>query len=240
MTEGKRERGEVVKRKTARSSFYTLARFHASPSSSAAGWTLIELVITITVLTVLTLGVIPLVKTSVRRQREVRLRETLRQMRGAIDEFKRDTVGMQCGLVAPVTVGTGGTGGTGQQQVYVDPRSRVVNDDCTMFGVDNPDRYPPSLQALVDGVKVIPRGGAGAGGIPNINTQPTDNAAAASTKLKVYLREIPVDPITGQAEWCVRSSYETGDDCSSNPDNVFDVRSLAEGEALNGEKYRDW
>lgn len=246
MTEGKRERGEAVKRKTARTSFYTSARFHASPS--AGGWTLIELVITITVLTVLTLGIIPLVKTSVRRQKEARLRETLRQMRGAIDEFKRDTVGMQCGGLA----GAGGAPSVvpapptppgapvAPGQVYIDPRSRVVISDCTIFGVDNPDRYPPSLQALVDGVKVIPRGGAGAGGIPNINTQPTDNAAATSTKLKVYLREIPVDPITGKAEWCVRSSYDTGDDCSSNPDNVFDVRSLAEGEALNGEKYRDW
>ena len=56
--------------------------------------------ITITVLTILTLGVMPLVKVSVKRQKEQQLRETLRQIRMAIDEFHRDTVGMVCTGVA--------------------------------------------------------------------------------------------------------------------------------------------
>ena len=55
-----------------------------------------ELVITITVLTILTMGVLPLVKVSVKRQKEQQLRDTLRQIRMAIDEFHRDTVGMVC------------------------------------------------------------------------------------------------------------------------------------------------
>ena len=63
---------------------------------SEQGFTLLELVITITVLTILTLGVMPLVRVAVKRQREQRLRETLRQMRIAIDEFHRDTIGMLC------------------------------------------------------------------------------------------------------------------------------------------------
>ena len=49
---------------------------------------------TITVMTILTLGVIPLMQMSVKRQKEQQLREALRQMRIAIDEFHRDTVGM--------------------------------------------------------------------------------------------------------------------------------------------------
>ena len=52
--------------------------------------------ITITVLAILTMGVLPLVKVSVKRQKEQQLRETLRQIRMAIDEFHRDTIGMQC------------------------------------------------------------------------------------------------------------------------------------------------
>ena len=60
------------------------------------GFSLIELLITITVLTILTLGVLPLVKVSVKRQKEQQLRETLRQIRSAIDEFHRDTVGIVC------------------------------------------------------------------------------------------------------------------------------------------------
>ena len=51
------------------------------------GFSLIELVITITVVTILTLGVMPLVKVAVQRQKEQRLRETLRQIRTAIDGF---------------------------------------------------------------------------------------------------------------------------------------------------------
>ena len=48
---------------------------------TAAGFTLIELVMTITVMTILTLGVMPLVKVSVKRQKEQQLRDALRQMR---------------------------------------------------------------------------------------------------------------------------------------------------------------
>src|SRR4029453_5749645 len=60
------------------------------------GFSLIELVITVTILTILTLGIIPLVKVSVERQKEQQLRDTLRQIRMAIDEFHRDTIGMVC------------------------------------------------------------------------------------------------------------------------------------------------
>jgi general secretion pathway protein G len=222
----------------------------SGPASSSGGWTLIELIITITVLTVLTLGVIPIVRNSVRRQKEVRLREALREMRGAIDAFKRDTVGMQCGplgggagpVVPVVPVQPNQPGGPGQP--YVDPRSRVVMADCTIFGVDNPDRYPPSLETLVDGVDVIPRGGLGGAipgaGLGNDNRQATDNPALAAKK-KVYLREIPVDPITGERDWCLRSSYDPADGgCESAPENVFDVSSKSNATALNGEKYSEW
>src|SRR5215204_363777 len=65
-------------------------------ASHESGFSLMELVITITVLTIMTLGVLPLVKISVKRQKEQQLRETLRQMRMAIDEFHRDTVAMVC------------------------------------------------------------------------------------------------------------------------------------------------
>src|SRR6185436_3304298 len=63
-------------------------------SGRHGGFTLIELVITITILTILTLGVVPLLKLSVKRQKEDELKAALRQMRTAIDEFHRDTVGM--------------------------------------------------------------------------------------------------------------------------------------------------
>ena len=136
------------------------------------GFSLIELVITITVLTIMTLGVLPLVKVAVRRQKEQELRDSLRQIRMAIDEFRRDTVGMNCSAAAlQGGAGLAGTaGGAGGQfvpqqgNVPIDPRSQVVISDCTIFGVDNPDRFPPDLETLVNGVNVVPRtNGTGAG-----------------------------------------------------------------------------
>jgi len=187
-------------------------------SRSVGGFTLIELVITVTVMTILTLGVVPLMKLSVKRQKEERLRAALRQMRSAIDEFHRDTADMNCG------------GQTGLPP-YVDPRSKVKISDCTIFGVDNIDRYPPDLQILVNGVNVVPRmvPSGGGGGVPQL-----------STKQKVYLRAIPVDPMTDEAEWEFRSCYDSADSGSWGGENVFDVRSKSKDKALNGEKYSDW
>ena len=118
--------------------------------------------------------------------------------------------------------------------------------DCTIFGVDNPDRYPPDLETLVSGVNVIPRGGGsqGGGGLESTGTSTTDTRSVldrqTSTKTKVYLRGIPVDPMTGKADWEFRSCYDSPDSGSWGGENVFDVRSKSKDTALNGEKYSDW
>jgi general secretion pathway protein G len=231
------ERGDAVTavrvsgRRVARYSPISASNLHNR--DRARGFTLIELVITITVLTILTMGVVPLLKISVKRQKEQQLHDVLRQMRTAIDEFHRDTVDMKCtGTVAP-------PGGPTPTSGYVDPRSKVVISDCTIFGVDNPDRYPPDLETLVSGVNVIPRGGIGGGrGVAGVNA--TDVGGELSTKKKVYLRGIPVDPMTGEADWEFRSCYDSADSGSWGGENVFDVRSKSKDTALNGEKYSDW
>ncbi len=199
------------------------------------GFSLIELVITITVLTIMTMGVLPLVKISVKRQKEQQLRETLRQIRIAIDEFHRDTIGMVCT----------GAALTPQQQAqqpqnaFIDPRSKVVISDCTIFGVDNPDHFPPELETLVNGVNVLPRGSMGGRGQQGVNA--TDvGSPQLSTKQKVYLRGLPIDPMTGKNDWELRSSYDPPDAGSWGGENVFDVRSKSKDTALNGEKYSDW
>lgn len=256
---GKKGRGEKVKREAAKREVERdpLSAFNPlpfSPFRSARGWTLIELVITMTVLSVLTIGVIPIVRTSVRRQKEQQLRETLRMMRGAIDAFKRDTAGMQCGPTglggAGAGVPPGGTpglppGGTpGAPGVYLDPRSHVVIADCKIFNVENIDRNPPDLQTLVDGVDVVSRQASAANQFGSVSTEnggATANSGGQLPRKKIYLREIPIDPITGERDWCLLSSLESADNgCSANPPNVFDVRSKARGQALNEEKYSDW
>ncbi|MDQ2974009.1 MAG: type II secretion system GspH family protein [Acidobacteriota bacterium] len=209
--------------------------------SDGQGFTLIELVITITVLTILTLGIVPLLKLSVKRQKEQQLRDELRQMRTAIDEFHRDTVGMTCTGVGAGISGGLPTGEEGRPVVtsYIDPRSKVVISDCTLFGVDNPDRYPADLETLVNGVNVIPRAGTG-GGRGNLGVDATKVGGELATKKKVYLRSIPIDPITGKAEWDLRSCYDSADTNSWGGENVFEVRSKSKETALNGEKYSDW
>ena len=79
--------------------------------------------------------------------------------------------------------------------------------------------YPPDLDTLVDGVSVA--------------------NDASGRKLK-FLRRIPVDPMTGEAEWGLRAYQDKPDTTSWGGQNVFDVRSLSTGSALDGSKYKDW
>ena len=206
------------------------------------GFTLFELIATLTVLAILVMGTIPLMQNAVKRQKELRLRETLRTMREAIDQFHLDAYGA-CPEGAITTSNQAAI--PGQQagaNAPTDPRTRVVIDDCTIFDNQNIDRYPPSLDILVEGVKVKPRGlnltsGAGLGGD---DRNATDLTGSTEELTKVYLRELPIDPITGETDWDLRSSYQSQDAESWDQINVFDVRSTSDGEALNGETYSDW
>ncbi len=207
----------------------------ASPRLQS-GFTLLELIITLTVLAILVMGTLPLAQNATKRQNEIRLRENLRAMRAAIDEFHRDTLGA-CPQGAVRTDGLAGGG-----NIPADPRSRVVIDDCKIFDSENPDRFPPTLDILVEGVKVKARGlspqlQSGRAFDDKNATEKNDNE---SDLMKVYLREIPIDPITGEKDWEFRSSYQTADSGAWDEINVFDVRSSSEAEAMNGEKYSDW
>jgi general secretion pathway protein G len=83
----------------------------------------------------------------------------------------------------------------------------------------NSEGYPPDLEKLVDGVSVA--------------------NDATGRKLK-FLRRIPIDPMTGEADWGLRAYQDKPDSGSWGGQNVFDVRSLSGGTALDGTKYRDW
>ncbi len=203
-------------------------------SSLANGFTLLELIITMTVLAILVMGTIPLTQNAVKRQKELRLRETLRELRNAIDEFHRDANGAcNSGTQSPnLQFGAG---------IPSDPRSRVVIDDCKIFDTENLDRYPPSLDILVEGVKIKARGlnfAQSAGAFDDKSTNAFKEEE--DEKVKVYLRALPVDPMTGESDWKLRSSYQTGKEENWDEINVFDVRSSSDGEALNEEKYSDW
>ena len=251
-------KGEVgkVKARTNRLAVWSSQTFALAPRCSReGGWTLIELVITMTVLAVLSMGVIPMVKTAVKRQREQQLRDNLREMREAIKDFHRDAlnspyldpppIGGAPATVPPGEVVTeAGRPQTGANAggIAPDPRSKMMIADKTLFGVDNPDRYPPTLETLTQGVSVAARqqqipGANLAGGstLPELGS-----GGALATKKKIYLRKVPVDPMTGKAEWGMRSCYDSADSGSWGGENVFDVYSKSQDTALNGQKYSDW
>lgn len=242
-------------------------RRHGEPSLSASlrrpisapGFSLIELVITVAVLAILTLGVVPLVQVSVKRQKEQQLREALREMREAIDQFHREALAgaqlqanQQQGQAGAGTGNAGGgnpgnpgnPGNAGNQgNIFSDPRVRVAITDGTIFTVDNPDRFPPDLETMVKGVDVLPITAAGLGGRGNMNVDATKVGSSQDSqqpKTKIYLRQIPTDPMTGKKEWEFRSCYDAADTNSWGGENIFDVHSKSDGVALNGEKYRDW
>jgi len=214
------------------------------------GFTLFELVVTVTILAILTLSAIPLMKISVKRQKEQELREKLREIRQAIKEFHRDTIGSPCTgedpnatSKNPQGIPTGGRRNPTSAS-FADPRSRVAVCDPKIFTIDNPDRYPPSLEILVDGVAVIPRGAPsvlqGGQGLDDKGPTATQLGGEVENKIKKYLRELPIDPMTGEADWVIRSCYQEIDSSDWDGINVFDVRSRSNEKSLSGEKYSDW
>jgi general secretion pathway protein G len=75
--------------------------------------------------------------------------------------------------------------------------------------------YPPDLDTLVNGVEIQDK------------------------KVK-FLRRIPVDPMTGNTDWGLRSNQDDADSDSFGGQNVFDVHTKSQGTALDGSKYSTW
>jgi general secretion pathway protein G len=151
---------------------------------AAGGFSFIEMIIATALLMILASAALPIVRISVRRQREADLHRALREMRLAIDKYQD-----ACTL------------------------SRIAATDVTA------QCYPPDLQTLVDGA-------------PALNS-------TADMKYK-FLRRIPIDPITGKAEWGYKAVTDPPDSKGWGGGNVFDVYSKADGTALDKTKYRDW
>ncbi|HTG18074.1 MAG TPA: hypothetical protein VK747_22700, partial [Blastocatellia bacterium] len=55
-----------------------------------------------------------------------------------------------------------------------------------------------------------------------------------------FMRRLPIDPMTGNTEWGLKSYKDAPDSNSWGGEDVFDVYSKSDGTALNGTKYKDW
>jgi general secretion pathway protein G len=179
-----------------------------------AGMTLLELIIACGILLVLSSAALPLARVTIKRQREAELRRDLRELRDSIDRYKTDA---------------------------------DKNLIRTEVGSEN---YPPDLETLVAGVNITlgstsqigisaaalaaGSGTAQGGGL----SSPTSTTEMPS-KVR-YLRKIPVDPMTGKAEWGLRSIQDDPDSHSWGGHNVFDVYSLSTDTGMDGTNYGDW
>jgi len=141
--------------------------------------TLMELVVTVFILSILASAAIPVAMFKIKRDKERELRYDLWEMRDAIDKYKD-------------------AADKGAIQTKVDSQN-----------------YPPDLETLVKGVDV-------------------------QGKKVRFLRKIPVDPMTGNTEWGMRSMQDDPDSDSWGEQNLFDVYTKSTDTALDGTKYKDW
>jgi general secretion pathway protein G len=150
------------------------------------GFTLIELAVTAAIVSILALAVLPLAENAARRARESELRFSLRELRLAIDAYKK-----------------------AWDEGHIEHKA----DDSG---------YPPTLDALVNGVRDI---------------------KDPSGRRMYFLRRMPRDPFmpetAGATAWAKRS-YSSAPDFPSEGNDVYDVYSRAEGAGLNGVPYRLW
>lgn len=165
-------------------SLYSIASRH----HFATGFTLIELLLTLALLATLATVAYPLTALMGKREREVELQRSLREIRRAIDTYKE------------------------------------ASDDGCIEKSLTASGYPPTLQALVEGV--------------------TDKTDLKGKKL-YFLRRIPRDPMcqcpdqAAADTWQLRSYASTGEDPSEG-DDVFDIYSRSTRESLNGTPYSQW
>jgi general secretion pathway protein G len=101
-----------------------------------------------------------------------------------------------------------------QMRDAIDKYKDAADKGAFITKVDS-QNYPPDLDELVKGVDV------------------------QGKKVK-FLRKIPVDPMTGKAEWGMRSMQDDPKSDSFGGQSVFDVYTKSTGVGLDGTKYSDW
>ncbi len=146
------------------------------------GYSLVELMVVVALLSILAATVVPVAKVSVKRAKEIELRRNLRIIRNAIDRYKE----LADNNMIEVKHGTEG--------------------------------YPPDLEYLVEGVKLLNQ---------------TD-------KTIKFLRRIPREPMTNSTDWGLRSYQDDPGSTTWGRQNVYDVYSKSREKSLNGTWYKDW
>ena len=135
-----------------------------------------------------------------------------------------------------------------EQAYYVSRMEPAMRGGLIRTEVDT-FNYPPDLQTLVDGVDLNSGGASAIGGAAPVGSAPTAgfmsgpstgtpnpaagfgsssnsnaSSALASVTMHVrFLRKIPIDPMTGKADWGMRSVQDDPDSNAWGGQDVFDV-----------------
>jgi len=103
-----------------------------------------------------------------------------------------------------------------QMRTAIDEHKRLSDNGMIPVKLGG-EGYPESLEVLVEGIDLV-----------------------GQERKQKFLRRIPIDPMTGEAEWGMRSYQDEPDSTNFGGQNVYDVYSLSEGTALDGTEYKDW
>jgi general secretion pathway protein G len=164
------------------------------------GATLLELLVTLTIVMILASVALPLTRVAKKRLHELELRQHLRIMRAAIDTFKLEWNRDGDVLIGPL----------------------CVKNKLSCKEVSSTSGYPKSLDMLL-GIKLT-----------------GEEATTRGTTIRRYIRNLPLDPMTGKTDWQFRCYKDAPDASSWCGEDVFDVMTMSQETALDGTKYRDW
>ncbi len=225
-----------------------------APRAGNAGLTLIELVVAFTLLLILSLMALPVARVKVQREKERRLRAALHTMRRAIDQYKDMADAGKLGQLDPDNHGY-----PESMEILVEGIDLVEQSGLPGLGgnLGLPQSQSGGAQSM--GTNRNQRGGFGdnspfGGGASRFSSESTGRSSAfgssddmsdpldsedAPKKIR-FLRKIPVDPITGRAEWGMRSMSDDPKAMNWGGSNVFDVFSLSYDLALDGTPYNEW
>ncbi len=154
------------------------------------GFTLVELLMTVLILSILSSAALPYAEMTIRRSHENELRAALREVRTAIDNFHDD---------------------------WKNGKISLTSSSASQYG------YPVTLDVLIEGVT---------------------HSDAASINYK-YLRRIPKDPFAEKnidlnEQWQYRSYQDAIDSSIWGQQDVYDLRTKSEKQAIDGTYYKDW
>jgi general secretion pathway protein G len=191
------------------------------------GLTLIELAVTLTLVSVLAMVVVPMYDMAIKRHKETELRNALHQVRDALDAYK---LAVDNGYIAKEA---GASGYPPDLQTLVD-------------GVDTLAQPMTTTPLAGQTVGQAPAAGFGnqtaSGGVNGTS----GNAVAPTLPPHlVFLRTVPRDPfyddqtVAPDKQWNIRAYGNLPDDFSEGSD-VYDISSRSATVGINGVAYKDW